>query len=183
MNPAPKNLPGQRGAITIVVALMLLVLLTIAALGMSRNSVRDIMITATARQAAMARNEADTGLDWAIYWLAPANQDTGGNSGAPGSVQFTATIQNLITNTASAGVKTSLSKVTTSTTGGHSEAFALDVTRMGKLESPGNDQKLVTDWRLWPDIWAIRSNATVDYGNGLTYVHAKEAWLTTPVRP
>lgn len=183
--PAPTSpRTSEQGGITILVVLMMLVLLTVSAIGMSRNSMRDIMVAATARQGAMARNQADTGLDWSVYWLAPANLDTNGNDAVPGSKLFAQTIRTLISDVSTAGLKVSLAPVITSpASSSHTDSFALDVTRMGKLESPGNDQKLVMDWRLWPDIWAIRSNAKVDYGHGLSFANSKEAWLSTPVRP
>lgn len=174
---------SQRGGITIIVALMLLVLLTVAAMGMARNSLREIMITATARPGAIVRNMADTGLEWSVYWLIDPNLQVGLTSTSPGAQAFTSKIQELILNAEASGIKHSLAAVTMATDTNHTDTVALDVTRMGKLEGDGSSQNTVSDWRLWPDAWAIRSNANVTYASGIEFVHAKEAWLTTPVLP
>jgi Tfp pilus assembly protein PilX len=48
--PVPRANQAQTGAITIMVALMLLVLLTLSAIGMSRNSFREVVNSAFSRQ-------------------------------------------------------------------------------------------------------------------------------------
>lgn len=66
--------PGsQAGAITIIAALMLLALLTAVAFGMSKNALREVAISGTSRQGAMAQNTADSGIEWAVFWLVDAN--------------------------------------------------------------------------------------------------------------
>lgn len=72
-SPRPYARPSQTGGITILVALMLLVFLTLVTVGMSRNSFREIVTSGTLRQGAMASNAADAGIEWAMYWLYPGN--------------------------------------------------------------------------------------------------------------
>lgn len=179
--PALRSRRSEAGALTILVALGMLVLLTVAAVGMARNSLQEIIITASARQGAMVASEADTGLDWACYWLVPANFDTGGSSAEPGSQAFVQAVTDSLADLAATGVTTSLAAKATATGSGHTDAFALDVTRMGKLTSDGSGQRSV-DWRLLPDLWSIRANATVTYPGASTFATAKETWLSTPVR-
>ena len=62
---------AERGGITILVALMLLVFLTITAIGMSRNAFREVVISGTTRQGAMVRNVADSGVEYGILWIEP----------------------------------------------------------------------------------------------------------------
>ena len=63
----------QAGAITIIAALMLLALLTAVAFGMSKNALREVAISGTSRQGSMAQNNADSGIEWAVFWLVDAN--------------------------------------------------------------------------------------------------------------
>ena len=71
--PQPHPRPSEAGGVTMMVALMLLVFLTIVSMGMSRNSFREIVASGTVRQGAMAANVADAGIEWAMYWLYPGN--------------------------------------------------------------------------------------------------------------
>ncbi|MCL1909095.1 MAG: hypothetical protein FWG12_07000 [Holophagaceae bacterium] len=65
-----KNIKNaQLGGTTILVVLTLLVLLTVAALSMSKNSFREIQTGGFLRQGAMAKNVADSGIEWSIYWI------------------------------------------------------------------------------------------------------------------
>jgi hypothetical protein len=59
----------QAGGTTILVVLTLLVLLTVAGLSMSKNSLKEIQTTAFVRQGAMATQVADSGIEWAFYWV------------------------------------------------------------------------------------------------------------------
>src|ERR1035438_110712 len=73
MSKPSSTLHTQSGGITILVTLMLLVLLTIAAGSMSRNSFREVVISGTTRQGAMTRNLADSGIEWSILYIDPIN--------------------------------------------------------------------------------------------------------------
>ena len=185
MTRSARPVPSRRaetGAITILVALGLLVLLTVAAVGVARSTLGEVVITASARQGAMTSSEADTGLDWACYWLAPANFDLGGSSGDPVSQAFVQAVNTSLADLSATGTTTTLAAKTTSTSGGHTDTFALEVTRMGKLVNVNNGSRSVSNWRLLPDVWAVRSNAQVEYPSGPKFVSAKESWLSTPVR-
>ena len=75
-SPRTPRHPSQAGGVTILVSLLLLVLLTTAAVAMARNSLREIATSGFGRQGAMARNVADSGLEWSILWLDPDNGAT-----------------------------------------------------------------------------------------------------------
>lgn len=196
--------PSEAGGITIVVALMLLVLLTVAAVAMSRNSLRDIVTSGFTRQGAMARNVADSGIEWGIYWIDLENATT---------ATFTALrmgnlANGLLNNTALSGVAKDVTSPNPNapldyTPGGTppadlmlpppagvTEGFTLGLTAMGKLPitmmSQGSGTNAFTpaagtENKNAPDLWAIRSDAQVSQG-GMTFVHAREAWISTPVR-
>lgn len=172
----------EAGGITIMVALMLLVLLTVFAMGASRDSLREIAITATSRQGAMTRNIADTGVEWAIYWLAPANAETGGSGGDPASAAYIQATNQLRESTSAAGEIRTMPPVQTFTSADRNDQFTVSVSRIGKFEPPGMDQKLVIDWRLRPDAWCVRADAKVAYTGGLSFQHSREAWISVPIR-
>ena len=196
----------QTGGITILVALSLLVLLTIAAVSMSRNSFREVVISGTSRQGAMVRNAADAGIEWSVYWLTLTNApsatgtgikqvtlkkyllDTPEKSGLPYDV---------ITNNPYAG-PTSISGLqadqTFNTVPGTTQGFSVAMTRMGKLPIANMSQGITqgtfgpaqgkTNLQA-PDLWAVRSDAQVQVGTGLlapNFLHSKEAWVSTPVQ-
>ena len=195
---------AQAGGITIIVALMLLVLLTIAALAMSRNSLREIVTSGFTRQGAMARNAADSGLEWATYWIDLDNSKQA--TGIP--LNFTQVKKALLANSALAGVAKDITssnvlapskyesggtlpdELKLQNTTDLVQGFTLGLTRMGKLpismtsQGSGSGAFAPATGALnlqAPDLWAIRSDAQVIQG-GITFVHAKEIWISTPVQ-
>ena len=193
----------QTGGITILVALMMLVLLTIAAVGMSRNSFREIVTSGFSRQGAMARNVADSGIEWSIHWIDIQN----GKVATTGEAQKMVTVAEALLHNSTlqgvakdidGGTPTATSKYTPGGTlqadlkvpgpTGVTQGFTVGLTLMGKSYpkdtsfgpggltlAPGAPVKLA------PDLWAIRSDAQVKQGE-VTFIHAKEAWVSTPVR-
>ena len=63
----------QRGGITIVVALVLIVLMSLAAFSMSRNSIRELATSGSILQGGKATEAANAGLDWYVVWSQPDN--------------------------------------------------------------------------------------------------------------
>jgi hypothetical protein len=51
--------------------------------------------------------------------------------------------------------------------------------RMGKLPVVLTSQ---IDERLKPDLWAIRSNAVLDYGGSMQFQHNREIWVSTSIK-
>ena len=193
----------QQGGITILVALMLLVLLTVAAVGMSRNSLREIATTGFSRQGAMARNVADSGLEWSIHWLELQNAAVA-PSGAAANLNFlkTTLLGDLtkagrawdLANPASPGLYspggTPLAGLSLTPSGSTTQASTLGLTYMGKLPVAGMSQGVGTGaytpaaggaTSQAPDLWAVRTDAQVVQG-GVTFTHAKELWISTPAR-
>jgi hypothetical protein len=205
--------PAQAGAITIMVALMMLILLTLAAVGMSRNSFREVINSGFSRQGAMAGNVADSGLEWSVYWITSTNSQ----SAAGASSNLVALKANLLLSPTLAGVAKSTTDPSGNTVyalgnplsvqlppalqagmiapalatpAGVVEGYTLGLTNMGKLPmtgmSQGSGQGAYTPAAggpvsLAPDLWAIRADAQVQQG-GVTFTHAKEAWVSTPVQ-
>ena len=189
----------QAGAITIIVALMLLVLLTVASMAMSRNSLREIVTSGFSRQGAMARNVADSGIEWSIHWIDLANSNAATGTAAKLGAEKTALLlddtlsgvaKDIITGANYASGGTLQTALTLPGPTGVTQGFTIGLTRMGKLPianmSQGSGPGAFTPasggpLKLAPDLWAIRSGAQVQQG-GITFIHAKEAWLSTPVQ-
>ncbi|MBI4911423.1 MAG: hypothetical protein HY823_01685 [Acidobacteria bacterium] len=199
---------SQSGGLTIMVALLLLVLLTVAAVGMSRNSFREVVITGTSRQGTMVRNVADSGIEWSLVWI----------GGDPTSATPTAlALQNLrrtllqddtlagkpydpITAGLYAGPWSTPQPDLTIALPAPSPGMpattqwtSVGLTRMGKLPIQNISQGVVQGSftpaqgavsRQAPDLWALRSDAQVQVGSGAlapTFVHSKEAFISTAV--
>jgi hypothetical protein len=201
---------GQEGGVTILVALSLLALLTVAALGMSKNSFGEIRASGFSRQGAMARNVADSGIHWSLYWMGVADsadeaaqklisvRDTlekdNGASGkllglnakeyAPGGP--------LAANGILLPRPSSLPEFRAGSEADYEQGFTIGLMRMGKLPVTNMSQGAGAGAFApaaggaapqAPDLWAVRSDAQVRPGRaGVTFTHAKEAWISTPAR-
>ncbi len=203
--PRPRPLQdAQAGGITIIVTLMLLVLLTVAALGMSKNAMRELAISGTTRQGAMARNVADSGIEWAVYWLDSANSPS-----ATGTAQKLGALKSkLAQDDTLAGraydpstlalyptsvLPTPPADTTIGTITGTTQGFTVGLTRMGKLPIANMSQSTGpasfspaqgTVSKQAPDLWALRSDSQITVGSGVLaskFFHSKEAWISTPV--
>lgn len=196
---------AQAGGITILVTLMLLVLITVGAMGMSKNALRELAISGTTRQGSMARNTADSGIEWAVYWVNQYNSPS-----ATGTAQQMNNLKVLLgQNPGMAGVAydpTTLAPYNTGTlptppadtslgsVPGTTQGFTVALTRMGKLPitnmSQGVSQGSFTPAAgavplQAPDLWAFRSDSQVKVGTGpfaMTFFQAKEAWVSTPAQ-
>ena len=72
--PAPTPRIGrQQGGMTIVMALILLVVMSLAAFSLSRNAIRELTTSGHLIQGDKASESADAGLDWYLVWSLPAN--------------------------------------------------------------------------------------------------------------
>lgn len=197
---------AQAGGITIIVSLMLLVLITVAAMGMSKNALRELSIAGTSRQGAMARNVADSGIEWSVYWLDSTNTNF---ASAPTTaiglrnlkVKLTAdpTLAGKAYNPIDQGIYPSTlptppADTTLAAVGGTTQGYTLGLTRMGKLPITGTSQGVGQgsyrpatgpEQVLAPDLWALRSDSQVTTGTApfaTTFFHSKEAWVSTPVQ-
>lgn len=171
----------ESGGITILVALMLLVLLTVAAVGMSKNSFRQVVIAGTARQAATVINTADTGLEWSTFWIHQDNQVLGApGTGATSLIHTFATLNSDPTLAGKVQVVPPAGEMISAADPitGAVKQFGLRVTYMGQVDPPGTSVVLPA---LWPQVWSIRSDAQLIYPGGLTYQHSREMWLTKPI--
>lgn len=192
----------QAGGITIIVTLMLLVLLTVAAMGMSRNALRELAISGTSRQGAMARNTADSGIEWATYWMYFDNAPNATGTALQlntlklklltnptlGGLAYDPTTQNLYNTTvlSTPPADTTLPAVNSTTQG-----FTIGLTSMGKLAITGQsfgvgqgayNTSMGQISAIPPDLWAVRSDSQITTGTfpfTTRYFHSKEAWIST----
>jgi hypothetical protein len=201
---------GQEGGATILAALSLLALLTVAALGMSKNSFKEIRTSGFLKQGAMARNVADSGLHWSLYWL-----DMPGSADA--AAERLISVKSLLArdnqrsgrmwgigaaeyrpggSLSADGVLVPGPSASPDFQAGieadYEQGFIIGLMRMGKLPvtniSQGSGAGAFTPaaggaMPQAPDLWAVRSEAQGRPSNaGVTFTHAKEAWVSTPVR-
>jgi len=194
------SLRSQSGGITILVALMMLVLLTIAAVGMSRNSFREVIISGTTRQGAMARNVGDSGVEWSLLYI-----DALHHPATAGSAQAMQTLANTLLASNINGVPYDVATQTPITLpnlttppsdlqvpAASGNGMNLALTCMGKMPMLNTSQTAGTPGTGYtaaagstsltaPDLWATRSDAQVTAG-AVTFQHSKEAWISTPPR-
>lgn len=69
----PQYRASERGGITIIIALVLIVLMSLAAFSLSRNSIREMASAGSIIQGDKASAAADAGLDWFVVWSHPDN--------------------------------------------------------------------------------------------------------------
>jgi len=180
----------EAGGITILVALMLLVLITITSISMSKNALREAIITGVSRQGSQVRNIADAGLEWSIYWM---TDDPNGLRPAPGNTTGAYAVQS----TKSTLVKAQQTGMTTGAITNDDmtlsasgvtpkQRFELFMTYMGnpRLKYTQADPHASSITAASPatvQLWSIRSDGYIDYGtSGPTFLHRREAWFTIP---
>lgn len=71
----------QKGGLAIILALVILMIMTVAALGMASSSIRELTTTGSVLQGSKAAEAADAGLDWVIVWSHKDNVDANATSG------------------------------------------------------------------------------------------------------
>ena len=186
MNPRPpRSLQHpEAGGITILVALMLLVLLTVAAMALSRNALREMIVAGASRQGVETREIADSGLDYAIYWMIQGqdNRPTVSATATSGYQGLIAAMDQLRSNPTLSGRYYTInndSSMTFNPAPGKTGSFDLQIINMGKLPIVLTSQ---IDPRLRPDLWAIRSDANLTYGGGMTFQNSREMWVSTTVK-
>jgi len=202
MRKSNPTIHSQSGGITIMVTLMMLVFLTITAVGMSRNSIRQTIISGTARQGAMVRNVGDSGVEWSILYIDPIHHPA--SSGSELAFQNVARtllvdkINGIPYDIASQAPMDHASLPNTATPpadlqvpAASGNGFNIALTCMGKAPivdtsqtagSPGSGNTPAAGSVSYtaPDLWSIRSDAQIN--SGVQFVHSKEAWITTPPR-
>jgi hypothetical protein len=176
------------GGITILVALLMLVLLTISAFAMSKNSLREVIVTGTSRQAADVRNIADSGLDWSMYWMAPDRTNMRPSPAAGSAAEALRSLKTVIgtdLNGTLAGLPQPLvhtgGELNVSGSTDPARSYALRLTAMGDILPLGTGATL-PDLNPNPvnklKLWSVRSDAQVAYSGGLVFQHSREAWFT-----
>lgn len=77
---------SQQGGMTIIMALGLLVVMSLAAFNLSRNAIRELSTTGHTIQGNKAAEASDAGLDWFIVWASPFNSASAFASTAVGNL-------------------------------------------------------------------------------------------------
>lgn len=198
---------SQAGGITILVAFMMLVLLTIAAVGMSKNSFHEVVTSGTSRQGAMASNVADSGEEWAIYWMDLNNSASSSGAAADLAALKTAllndetlsgTLYDAMSSSATTptayvpGANTAVTLPSMTTTSGSTvtQTVSVGLMRMGKLPVSNTSQGVSSgsytpatgsETKQAPDLWAVRGDGKVTTG-AVEIDQGKEVWLSTPVQ-
>jgi hypothetical protein len=173
----------ERGGITILVVLSLLVLLTVASVAMSKNAIREVMIAGTARQGAEARSVADSGLEWSILWLDDADP-AGGRPTPDSQAQALKDLAAKISdNPALYGHAQPLgSTVQVSSNADVTKSFDLALMYMGTVSTPGSSTSPQDSPGAIPvtnlAAWSVRSTGQLAYTSGPTFVHTREVWCT-----
>lgn len=174
----------EAGGITILVTLMLLVLLTVASLAMSKNALREMIVSGTTRQGAEVRALADSGLEYSVYWMIQEREnrpvvDPLATTGYEGLIAQMDKLRNQPELGGSYYLVGTTAGMTVTPTPGKTGTFDLWMLRMGKLPIVLTSQ---IDERLKPDLWAIRSNAVLDYGGAMQFQHSRETWVSTSIK-
>lgn len=169
----------QTGGITILVVFSLLVLMTVVAVGMSRNSLREVFIVGSSRQSAIVRQTADSGLEFAILW-ADVEKTPPTN---PGGIALQNTYTHLLSGTDLQGISTPVTAsgatdMQLPAPAGQSRSFSLKVLRLGPID-PDNSQTL--DDRLKNVLWVVQSSGRSTVGT-TTFQHDRELWMSTTAR-
>ena len=174
----------EAGGITIVVTLMLLVLLTVASVAMSKNALREMIVSGVSRQGAEVRGLADSGLEYSVYWMIQEreNRPTVSPTVTTGYEGLINTMDKLRSQPELGGsyfLVGSSPDMTVTPATGKTGTFDLWMLHMGKLPIVLTSQ---IDERLKPDLWAIRSNAVLDYGGAMQFQHSREIWVSTSIK-
>jgi len=201
--PVTCNSQSQTGGITIMVTLSLLILLTIAAISMSKNSFKEIQTSGLMRQGAMARSVADSGIEWSIFWISLNNFST--STGDQDATKLIELKDFLAENNEQSGRARDIYSrafynsqssnngipVAVGNASNFNQSFTIGLTRMGKLPVTNMSQGVSGGYTpaagsmslQAPDLWAIRSDAWIKHQQGgLVFTHGREVWVSTPIK-
>ncbi len=86
----PSARPGERGGMTIVMALVLLAVMSLAAFSLSRNAIRELSTSGHLIQGDKASEASEAGLDWFVVWSYPDNMTVAmaNQTNAPGNYKL-----------------------------------------------------------------------------------------------
>lgn len=195
---------SQTGGVSIMVTLMMLVLLTVAALAMSRNSFREIVASGTARQGAIARNLADSGIEYGILWIQPSNLYPADPTNNASAVQLQSLATFLVAGElygkaykldrglyAAPNLATPNNDLQVPANSGN--GFNIALTAMGKMPITNQSQTAGSATSGYtpasgniafsaPDLWAIRSDGVYNAAGVMKFSNSKEAWISSPPR-
>jgi len=95
-SPQAHDKHAEWGGMTIIMALVLLVVMSLAAFSLSRNSIRELATTGHIIQGDKAAEAGDAGLDWFIVWSHPDNMVSAfANSSALGNIKLAKAMNDL----------------------------------------------------------------------------------------
>ncbi len=91
--------PKEAGGISIVVALILLSVVTVASMGMSRASLREMLIVGNESTSRKAFETADSAMDWTLTWGSPYSNTTADPAAASLQASMTALLAAIYSDT------------------------------------------------------------------------------------
>jgi hypothetical protein len=172
-----------------MVTLIMLVLLTIWAVSMSKNALREVIITGTSRQGAQVRTVSEAGIDWSVYWMmddltAARSTPVAGTGAYALRAQRTAMVAAQQTGILSSAI-TNSDMTLPSVSGGPTASFALYLTYMGNPRLPFTQQdvratSISAASAGTVQLWSVRSDGSLAYSGGPTFINSQEAWFTLP---
>jgi type II secretory pathway component PulK len=186
----------ERGGIAILVALILITLLTVMSVSLARSSIREIAISGTSYRATQTNVTGDSGLDWAVTWLAPANRTAAGGSTPQkaladltdyslGKVNTALPITGAakwVDINAAKYVGENGGQISSGISVDTDSAFQLSLSHLG-VSSPPLTEQVDVDSRNMPILWRSRSDGThTPAAGGLSYTQSRELILTTPAQ-
>lgn len=172
---------GQRGAVTVLVALGLLGLVTAGALGLARGTMRETLVAGTRRPAEQATALAESGLDWTLVAM----------EGPPGVPTGEAVRQRLAAAGSSLAEATAWIPVSTldgtHLPAGETAQVEIGLTRLGQVRphatsirpegmAPGLGQGAADAMA----VWRVQGRSVLRVGGVLTFKAQAEAWVVDP---
>ncbi len=187
-----KQRRNEAGGVAIVVVLMLLVLLTISAIAMSRNALRESIVLGFMRQGSDVRNVADSGLEWSLYWMDERMIDNRPQpeAGAKALRDLALKLSNDVSLQGTPHPLPAKADMVQNAGGTPERQFDFSVIRMGKftpaytsMAPQGVTEGLTGYSAIFPDLWSVRANGSLVYPHGgPTFRHSREVWSTQPPR-
>lgn len=178
----PRN--HETGGVTILVALALLGMLTVGAFGLSRGTLRELMVLGAQRQGGQAQESAESALGWSLSALEAPAQDPD-----PGRMALHQAVQALADGMPDLGHEVwipAAGSMVSRLPGGEQALFQVGLTPMGRMAPPlssvlpeglvpGREQGLSGVM-----VWRIQAKSEVRVGSGMGFRGGSEAWVLDP---
>lgn len=174
----------ESGGVTILVALALLGMLTVGAFGLSRGTLRELMVMGAQRQGGQAQEAAESALGWSLSALeAPASDPDPGRAAIHGAILV------LGGETPRLGDQAwipAMGSMVSRLPGGEQARFTVGLMPLGRIAPPLSSvlpEGMVPG--LTPRgegvmVWGIQVKSEVSMGSGMGFRGGSEAWVLDP---